>query len=66
MTNPIVLRERLADPTTRIAAAIEIGDWARNLCLLMGTEFSTACKVGAVFAMGIERSWSNETKEPSK
>lgn len=48
------LRERLADPTTRTAAAVEFGDWARNLCIFMGAELQTALNVGAAATMGLE------------
>lgn len=54
------LRDQLADAKTRNAAALEIGDWMRALCLLMGTEFRTACIAGVLFATGIERDWSKE------
>lgn len=60
MTNMLDLRERLADPATRTAAALEFGDWMRGLCLLFGSEFTTACRVGAIAAIGIEREWSKE------
>lgn len=64
MTNMLDLRERLADPKTRTAAAIEFGDWMRGLCLLLGSEVKTACKVGAVAAFGIEHEWSKGEPQP--
>lgn len=55
MNDAEALRQRLADPKTRKDAAIEFGDWARDLCLFMGSEFRIACYVGAVIAIGIEK-----------
>lgn len=59
LTDPRELRLRLTDPLTRRQAALEMGDWIRALCLLMGTSFKTACIVGAEFAAGLEQEWSN-------
>lgn len=54
------LRRRLADPEKRTEAAIEVGDWVRHLCLLFGASFDTSMTVGALFSIGVERSWSEE------
>lgn len=54
------LRKRLADPATRNLAAIEVGDYFRDLCLIMGTELKTASKVGAVVAIGLDKEWSKD------
>lgn len=67
MTNPIELRDRLANPGTRRAAAVEAGDWARNTCLMLGSSLDTAYHVGGFFAGGIERSWSEtQPQEPTQ
>lgn len=58
--NEADLRQRLADPTTRTQAAIEFGDWCRALILLFGAETQTACKVGAVIAIGLDKEWSEQ------
>jgi hypothetical protein len=52
------IRRRLADPSTRLAAAVEIGDWARDICLIFGSQLDTAYFVGGTFARGLEREWS--------
>lgn len=52
------LRRRLAEPKERAEAAIEVGDWVRDLCLLFGASFDTSVTCGALFSIGVERSWS--------
>lgn len=53
----LALRQELAEPTTRVAAAVEIGDWARNLCLALGSGIDTAYAVGGILASGVAASW---------
>lgn len=60
MTDSVELRRRLADPATRTLAAVEAGDWARNLCLLFGASLDTAFFVGGAMARGLEKSWTEK------
>lgn len=56
------VRRRLADPDTRVGAAVELGDWARDLCLLMGAELQTALNVGAALTLGLDVEWADDPK----
>jgi hypothetical protein len=60
------IRQRLREPNTRAQAAIEFGDWFRDLCLMFDCEVETACNVGAAIAMGLDKEFaereSNETE----
>lgn len=47
------LRKRLRHPDTRVSAAIEFGDYFRDLCLMFDCEVEAAIKVGAVIATGL-------------
>lgn len=57
IANLETMRARLADPSTRQGACIELGDWMRDFCLLMGTEFETALLVGQAMTTGLYREW---------
>jgi len=57
------IRLRLANPATRTCAAVEAGDWARNLCLMFGASMDTAFFVGGAMARGLERSWSEKESQ---
>lgn len=58
--NETEIRQRLADPHRRRAAALEIGNWTRDLCLLFGTSLDTAYAVGGLMAHGLEQNWSEK------
>lgn len=58
-----VLVRLLDDTGTRTEACLEFGDWARDLCLFMGTELETACNVGTTVSVGLEKSWTQKTEE---
>ena len=57
------IRRRLADPATRTRAAVEAGDWARDLCLMFGASIDTAFAVGGALARGLEKSWNGEVAD---
>lgn len=54
------MRAALTNPATRETASVEIGDWARDLCLIVGSEISTAYAVGGALAQGISDSWEEK------
>lgn len=54
------LRRRLATPDTRRSAAIDIGDWTRDLCLMFGTPIDLAFTVGGLMAEGVRRTWEEK------
>lgn len=49
------IRRRLRNPDTRVAAAIEFGDWFRDFCLMFDCEVETAVEVGAIIAKGLNK-----------
>jgi len=51
------MRAALENPSTREGAAVEIGDWARDLCLTMGSSLDTAYAVGGFLASGVAKTW---------
>jgi hypothetical protein len=51
------LKAELADPGTRQQALNELGQWAKDTCLLFGSEASTAYNVAATLVQGIQDSW---------
>lgn len=53
--NTTDIRRRLRDPETRVDAAIEVGDWFRHMCLMFNCEVETACKIGAITAIGLNK-----------
>lgn len=57
------LRRRLANPETRQSAAIEAGNWVKDLCLLLGASLDTSFCVGGVFAQGLNQEWSNHNSQ---
>lgn len=63
--NMPLLRQRLRDPGTRAHAAIEFGDYFRDLCLMFDCEVETAVKVGAVIAIGLNAEFEKREKEVS-
>lgn len=63
--NMPLLRQRLRDPDTRAHAAIEFGDYFRDLCLMFDCEVETAAKVGAVIAMGLNAEFEKREMEVS-
>lgn len=58
----LALRQELADPATRMSASVEVGDWARDLCLMMGSEIRTAYFVGGQLAHGLTESWREDER----
>lgn len=60
------MRKRLRDPDTRAHAAIEFGDYFRDLCLMFDCEVETAINVGAVIATGLNAEFEKRDKEPSQ
>lgn len=56
-------RARLADPATREAEAVRIGDWAKEMCLLFGSSLDTAFVVGGTLAQGLLESWEEKDVE---
>ena len=55
------IKAALADASTRHQALDELGQWAKDTCLLCGSEASTAYIVAALLVEGIQDSW--EPKE---
>lgn len=59
------IRQRLRAPDTRAHAAIEFGDYFRDLCLMFDCEVETAVKVGAVIAMGLNAEFEKRERAVS-
>lgn len=57
------IRRQLADPNERLGAALEMGEWARDLCIVMGVSLDTAFYVGGEFASGLLKEWSEDATE---
>lgn len=56
------IRKRLRDPETRAHAAIEFGDYFRDLCLMFDCEVETAVTVGAEIAKGLNQEFEHREK----
>jgi hypothetical protein len=56
------MHRRLRDPSERVHAAIEFGDYFRDLCLMFDCEMETACDIGAVIAKGLVREFEQRDK----
>ncbi len=54
---------QLKDEETRVQAIDEIGEWAKNTCLLFGSNPTTAYQVALILVEGISASW--EDRKPS-
>lgn len=55
------IKAALADASKRHQALDELGQWAKDTCLLCGSEAATAYIVAALLVEGIQDSW--EPKE---
>ena len=49
----------LANESTRDQALDEIGEWAKNTCLLLCTEATTAYKVASTLVSGISETYED-------
>jgi hypothetical protein len=59
------IRKRLRDPETRAHAAIEFGDYFRDLCLMFDCEVDTAVNIGATIAKGLNREFEKREQVPA-
>jgi hypothetical protein len=55
MNIPQRINARLRNLATRNDALLEIGEWAKNTCVLFGTSPQTAYRIAAYFVEGIAR-----------
>lgn len=55
------IRARLAVPETRRGALIQISEWVKYTCLVMGTSPKLAYEVAAIFADGLQKDWERTT-----
>lgn len=51
------IKTMLADPSTRSQALDNIGEWAKNNCLMQGASPSTAYVVAWLLVEGISATW---------
>ena len=56
------IRKRLRDPEARAAAAIEFGDYFRDLCLMFDCEVDTAVNIGAAIAKGLNKEFEQRER----
>jgi len=47
------IKAMLADESTRAQALDRLGEWAKDTCLMAGSEATTAYKVASTFVSGI-------------